>query len=138
MRGDGGAADVIPSQQSETRGEEEVVIAGLTYKPNTKDLRSPLVEEIVTGLAERGMDVSCFDSEAENEMIADYVDAPILQSLSLTEKDALVIPTPHDEILQLNLREAVEEMAENPVLIDVMGGFDKEVALEAGFDYWKL
>jgi len=136
--GDGGTTQVQGSPSNEQCLDAEVLIAGLTYKPNTNDLRSSQIEKIVSHLDKAGLHVTGFDPRVKKEVLDEQFNVPIMDSLSLQGKDALVVPTPHDEIRTLDLAEVAMEMAEDPVLVDVLGGFNKKEATNHGFDYWKL
>lgn len=115
-----------------------VLVAGLAYKPNTSDVRSSSVGAVVDRLRERGVEVVGADPRCDADTASRAFDIPVQEDLSVGGFDALVVPTPHDELRDLDLERVGAEMNDSPLLVDVKGAFDGDAAREAGFVYRRL
>lgn len=132
------AGDSARDADSGSVAGSRVLLLGLTYKPNTSDVRSPVLHSLVDHARDLGLELVGFDSHTDPERMAEKFDIPIQEVLSPSGFDALLVTTPHDELTNLDLAEMREAMNENPVIVDVMGAFDPDEVRERGFVYRRL
>ncbi|WP_395666673.1 UDP-glucose dehydrogenase family protein [Methylocella sp.] len=113
-----------------------IAMLGLTFKPNTDDMRDSPAISIVTALQDGGAVVKAFDPEGmeQAKLVLDgvtYCDDPY----SCCEgADALVIVTEWDEFRALDL-ERVKGLLTSPVMIDLRNIYDPVDMARKGFDY---
>ncbi|WP_137287831.1 nucleotide sugar dehydrogenase [Halorussus salinisoli] len=118
--------------------ESEVLILGLSYKPNVADIRTSEVQGVIDILREYDIDVSGHDPHADDDEMRDHFDIDIRDSLSFEGADCVLLATAHDSFEQLDLAAVSDAAADDPVLMDVNGVFDAETATDHGFIYRRL
>ncbi len=115
---------------------KKIAILGVTFKPNTDDMRDAPSLVIVPMLQERGASVRVYDPEGRKQ--AEPMLPGVLWcegSLAACEgADALVVLTEWNEFRALNLSAVRERMTGN-ILVDLRNVFTPNAALEAGFYY---
>ena len=113
-----------------------VAILGLTFKPNTDDMRDSPSLAIIPALQAMGATIRAFDPEGMKEA------AHLLQDVTFAEgpyeaatgADALVILTEWDQFRALDLTRIRGLMA-RPLLIDLRNVYRSYEAREDGFEY---
>jgi UDPglucose 6-dehydrogenase len=117
------------------RGKKAALL-GLTFKPNTDDMRDSPAIAIAQTLTDAGVDVSAFDPEGmdlarplmpEVGMCGDPYEA-------IRGADATVIVTEWDAFRALDLKR-VKELANAPVLVDLRNIYNPDDVRAAGFSY---
>jgi UDPglucose 6-dehydrogenase len=116
--------------------DKTVAILGVTFKPNTDDMRDAPSLVIVPMLQERGAAVRAFDPQGRKQ------GEPLLPGLIWCESaleavdgaDILVVVTEWNEFRALDLK-AVKERMRGNVLVDLRNVFPPELAEAAGFKY---
>ncbi|MCJ2180544.1 UDP-glucose dehydrogenase family protein [Novosphingobium album (ex Hu et al. 2023)] len=115
---------------------KRVAMLGLTFKPNTDDMRDSPAITIAQTLADAGVSVAAYDPEGmelakplmpEVEMVADPYAA-------IEDADAIAIVTEWDAFRALDL-DRVKGLAKAPVLVDLRNIYQPEMMREAGFSY---
>jgi UDPglucose 6-dehydrogenase len=113
-------------------------LLGLSFKPNTDDLRDAPSLQIAERLIQMGARVRAYDPISMDACREQNPDLRILycnDALSMAEHaDALVLITEWPEFGMLDLRELASRM-DHAVLIDGRNMFDAARAAAAGFDY---
>ena len=107
----------------------KVGILGLSFKPNTDDMRDAPSLDVITKLKEEGCDVHCYDPKAKSEHNNCKDPYEVCEN-----SDALLILTEWEEFGLLDLEKAREKM-KNGILIDGRNVFKPEEARKAGFIY---
>lgn len=119
--------------------ESRLVVLGLAYKPNVGDLRTSEIGGVITTLDEYGITCDGYDPLAPAERIKESFGIDPLSEMEFEGADGIVLATPHDVILNdLDLDAAREQLAENPVFVDVKGALETDAVEEAGYVYRKL
>jgi UDPglucose 6-dehydrogenase len=113
-----------------------VAVLGLTFKPNTDDMRESPSLEIIPGLQKAGATVRAFDPEgmAEARKLLDDVVWCDTAYECMGGADALAIVTEWNEFRALDLGR-VKRLMRQPVLIDLRNVYDAETMTAAGFTY---
>ena len=129
------ARKVIAACDGSVRGKR-IALLGLTFKPNTDDMRDAPSLAIVAGLQDAGARVSAHDPEGMSQaklMLTDvtYEDDPYVCA---TDADAVVIVTEWDAFRALDLRRLKEVMAK-PVMVDLRNVYRPAMLRDAGFHY---
>jgi UDPglucose 6-dehydrogenase len=118
---------------------KSVAVLGLTFKPNTDDMRDSASLEIVPGLQKRGATIRAFDPEGmeeakkllENVM---WCDGPYH---AMEGADVLLIITEWNAFRALDLAR-VKELMKRPVLVDLRNIYNPAELAHAGFDYFSI
>lgn len=120
-------------------GGKTVAVLGLTFKPNTDDMRDAPALDIIPRLQADGARVRAFDPAGMKEAQAllkdvDYADGPYQ---TLEGADAVVIITEWDEFRALDLRR-VKSLMNRPVMVDLRNIYPPTEMAEAGVDYHSI
>ncbi|WCS26422.1 UDP-glucose/GDP-mannose dehydrogenase family protein [Methylobacterium sp. NMS14P] len=132
------ARKVIEACGGTVRGRT-IAVLGLTFKPNTDDMRDSPALAIITGLQDAGATVRAFDPEGMPNAKAlmpdvDYVADPYSCA---DGADALVIVTEWDAFRALDLQ-AVKARLRSPVFVDLRNVYPPAEAERAGFSYTSI
>ena len=113
-----------------------IAVLGLTFKPNTDDMREAPSLAIVPRLLAAGATVKAFDPEgmAEARKLLPGVSWHDDAYQALEGADALVIVTEWNEFRALDVARVRDLMAA-PVMIDLRNVYDPQEMIAAGFDY---
>lgn len=107
----------------------KVGILGLSFKPNTDDMRDAPSLDIIKGLLAEGCEINCYDPQAKSEFNNCKDPYEVCEN-----SDALLVLTEWEEFASLDLRKA-RSLMKNGLLIDGRNIFNSEQANEAGFIY---
>ncbi|MGM0717703.1 MAG: nucleotide sugar dehydrogenase [Halobacteriota archaeon] len=118
--------------------ESRLLVLGLSYKANVDDVRNTKVDDLILELRQYDISIFGYDPQVDNELLRSKFDIPIYEELSFDGVDGLILTTSHDEFQSLSLEDAVSEMNEAPLLIDIEDMFDVEDAERNGFVYKQL
>lgn len=119
--------------------DSDIVVLGLAYKPNVGDLRTSEIGGVITTLEEYGVECTGYDPLAPDETIRESFGIEPLDEPDFEGADGIILATPHDDMVaELDLVAAKEQLADDPVLIDVKGVLDEDEATNAGYAYRKL
>lgn len=115
---------------------KRLAVLGLTFKPNTDDMREAPSLEIVPALRRAGATVRVYDPEGMNEArgLLDGVTWCDDAYGAMEGADALVIVTEWNEFRALDL-DRVRALLASPVLVDLRNIYDAAEMAAAGFDY---
>ncbi|WP_233879582.1 nucleotide sugar dehydrogenase [Virgibacillus halodenitrificans] len=141
----------------------KVAIFGVTFKENCPDVRNTKVVDVIKELEEYGIEVKVVDPVADKEDLWHEYRINLCSIGEIKEVDAVIFAVPHEEFKKISLKdlkmiygpgglitsEAVKEVAatseleigvdkENYVLIDIKAMFDRNIAEETGYNYWRL
>ena len=115
---------------------KKVALLGLTFKPNTDDMRDSPAIAIAQALQDAGVQVSAYDPEGMD------LAAALMPGVTMTHDpyaaiegaDAIAIVTEWDVFRALDLKR-VKQLANAPVLVDLRNIYRPEEVRNAGFDY---
>ncbi len=123
--------------------KKRISILGLTFKPNTDDMRDSPSLELIPALIKSGSLLNLYDPEGMNEakkyfkkykkQIKWFDDA----YTSMKSCDAVVILTEWNQFRALNLKK-VKEMLKTPILVDLRNIYNPKELLDYGFKYSSL
>lgn len=117
---------------------KKIGILGLSFKPNTSDVRESPAIDIAKALIGKGAELTAYDPEAIDEF------KRIVQSDNLTyaknpysaaeDADAVVLLTEWNEFRNLDL-ETLKSLMSSPTLFDLRNIYEPEIARSLGFTY---
>ena len=113
-----------------------VAILGLTFKPNTDDMRDSPSLDIIPALQAAGAKVRAYDPEGMDEarMMLDGIEYCDDAYDTLPNSDALVIITEWNVFRAMDMHR-VKNLLNSPVLVDMRNIYDPETMRELGFTY---
>jgi UDPglucose 6-dehydrogenase len=113
-----------------------VAILGLTFKPNTDDMRDSPSLAIIPALTGAGAKIQAYDPEGMNEakkMLSDVIFCEDAYA-TMEDADVLVIVTEWNEFRSLDL-ERVKSLLSQPILVDLRNIYAPGDVEKAGFSY---
>ena len=114
----------------------KVLIMGLTFKENVDDTRETPVVEVIKELQEFKCEVYGLDPFLGEKDIVNF-DIKIFNE-SVVGIDCVIVAVAHDQFKTMTLDRMKGFMAQDPILIDVRGMFERREAEEKGFHYLTL
>jgi UDPglucose 6-dehydrogenase len=116
--------------------DKTIGILGISFKPNTDDIRDAAAIEIIHLLQNEGAHIRAYDPQAMENA------AKILKNVTLCENpyqvaekaDALVLATEWNEFKQLDFSK-IKELMKQPVILDGRNAWDAETMKDLGFTY---
>jgi len=118
---------------------KKFAIWGLSFKPNTDDLREAPSRVLIESIFEHGGTVRAYDPVAMNEMRHFYPDEKRLELVGTAQDtvegtDALLINTEWREFRSPNF-DALKKGLKNPVIIDGRNLYEPQQMIDLGFSY---
>lgn len=129
--------DSIDAYFSNDLKGKTIALWGLSFKPNTDDMREAPSIVLVNELLSRGAKVQAFDPEAMEEAkhsLGDTISYMSHRDECLSGADALIIATEWNEFSNPNFSKIKSELS-SPVIFDGRNMFDLDVMEKHGFDY---
>jgi len=114
-----------------------IAALGLTFKPNTDDMREAPSLDIIPALQEAGAAVRAFDPEGMDEAKKHLTDVTFCANAyeAIEGADAVVIITEWNEFRALDL-ERTKALLKAPVMVDLRNIYDYDQMARYGFDYY--
>jgi UDPglucose 6-dehydrogenase len=116
-----------------------VAVLGVTFKPNTDDMRESPTLAIIPALQQAGATVRAFDPQGMREaaLLLDGVDWCADAYAAMDGADCLTIITEWNEFRALDLAR-VKSLLKAPVMVDFRNIYKPAEMLEAGFSYFSI
>ena len=113
-----------------------VGVLGLSFKPETDDMRDAPSVDIIHEMQRRGAHVRAFDPVAMSKAAADLPDVVLCKSAYETCEgaEALVLVTEWNQFRMLDL-ERIRRTLRHPVVVDLRNVYHPGAMREAGFHY---
>ena len=129
---------VVAAMGGDVRGKT-VAVLGLTFKPNTDDMRDSPAIAVVQTLQDAGAVVQAFDPEGmeQAEKLLDGVLYKPGPYETMDGADALVIVTEWDAFRALDLSR-VKGLLRAPIIVDLRNIYPRDTVEAAGFTYYAV
>jgi UDPglucose 6-dehydrogenase len=118
--------------------EKKIAVWGLTFKPDTDDVRSSVAIELINDLLREGAQVTAYDPKGMEKAVEwKMVEGARLVGSALEAVDgaeALVLATEWKEFVNVDLREVKKRMV-TPMIFDGRNLFDPATMKDLGFTY---
>jgi UDPglucose 6-dehydrogenase len=114
-----------------------VALLGLSFKPETDDMRESVAIPLVRRLVEAGVSVRAYDPVAMNNaraMLPDAVEYCSDSYDAATGADVLVIVTEWNQFRSLDL-DRIRSVLAHPLVVDLRNVYQPEKMRESGFEY---
>jgi UDPglucose 6-dehydrogenase len=132
------ARRIVAACGGSVRGKT-VAVLGVTFKPNTDDMRDAPSLTIVPALQDAGAAIRVYDPQGRHQgeaMLPDvqWCDEPYQ---AMDGADAAVLLTEWNELRALDLRR-VKALLKQPVFVDLRNVYPLAEMRDAGIDYWSV
>jgi UDPglucose 6-dehydrogenase len=121
--------------------EKRIAVWGLTFKPDTDDVRSSVAIELVEQLLREGAHVVAYDPKGMHKArtIKAIADAEFASSAleAVTDAEALIIATDWNEFANVDLAELKDKMR-TPIVFDGRNLLGPETMRQFGFHYYSI
>jgi len=116
--------------------DKKIAVLGLTFKPNTDDMRESPSLDILPELVAAGGSIKAYDPEGMNEACKFLENIEFCESsyATLEDADALVIITEWNEFRALDFKR-VKELMKTPIIVDLRNIYDPHDMSLNGFTY---
>ena len=125
----------IESLVGDLKGKR-IGVLGLSFKPETDDMRESPAIDIVKEMVSRGADVTAYDPVAMDEAKHDLPDIKYAENEyeAIENADALVIITEWNQFRALDMKK-VKELLKTPRIADLRNIYEPEHMRQLGFEY---
>ncbi len=108
----------------------KILILGISYKPNVKDIQLSPAEVIISELQKLGTEIKIFDPYFKNTSVYGIETANNLDEV-ISEVDAAIIVTAHNEFQNIEPEYFTSTM-KSPIVVDTRGVIDIHAAKKSG------
>jgi UDPglucose 6-dehydrogenase len=134
--------DKVVARFGDSLAGRRFAIWGLSFKPDTDDMREAPSRVVIEGLLARGATVAAYDPVALDAAYAIYRAEPrvnlcVLAQTALTGADALLIVTEWKEFRSPDF-DAIRAELRQPVVFDGRNLYDPEMLADAGIEYYPI
>ena len=114
-------------------------VLGLSFKPETDDIRDAPAMDIIAQLQKRGASVRCFDPEAMSAASKELEDVTFCKDAydACQGADGVILVTEWNEFRALDLPR-LRELLNEPILIDLRNVYEPNAVADAGFAYYSV
>lgn len=124
---------------SEVNGKLKIILFGITFKENIKDIRNSKVVDLYNYLKQYGVDVLVYDPVADREEVYKEYNIEMIEYKDIKDMDAAVFCIAHDNFRKIDVLSLKSKFRNRyPYIFDVKGIFEKKYVEKAGFSYWRL
>ncbi|NPB07796.1 MAG: UDP-glucose/GDP-mannose dehydrogenase family protein [Aquificae bacterium] len=121
---------------------KKVALWGLSFKPNTDDIREAPSLKIIEKLLKEGAFIRAYDPKATENVKKIFVEGEDLRYLNdkyeaVKGAEALLIVTEWEEFRKANLQK-VKKLMELPIIVDGRNIYDPEEVRSLGFEYYSV
>ena len=115
-----------------------VNVLGLTFKENCADIRNSKVVDIISELAQFGVETHVHDPNADGYAALHEYDVRLRAWEDLPAADAMILAVAHRDFLSLSASTLMEKIVRGGCFIDVKSAFDPVEFRRAGLHVWRL
>jgi len=126
----------VKSVLKDLRGKK-IAVLGLSFKPETDDMREAPSIYIINGLKKLGARVLAYDPVSELKAKQKIKGVAFCRNIyeSITDVDALIIASEWNEFRDLDLKKVKSKM-KRPIIFDGRNIYDPNKLREMGFEYF--
>ena len=116
----------------------KVLVLGITFKENVRDVRNSKVVDLIRELEEYGIEVSVYDPLAHPEDVELLYKKTLLKSMDENAPyDAIVFAVRHNQFLDID-KDSLQRLLKNKSVIIDIKGILSENKIPKGSIYWRL
>ncbi len=124
---------------SKIKKNSTISFLGLSFKPNTDDVRDSTSMKIISKLIEQGYKIQCYDPEAMSSAKKENYNLIFFNSAYETCQgaSAIIIGTEWNEFRALNF-EKISKILKEKIIFDLRNIYNPEDLKEIGFEYYGI
>jgi UDPglucose 6-dehydrogenase len=128
-------AKITKALDGDVRGRM-IGILGLSFKPETDDIRDSPALDIIRGLQKMGARTQAYDPQAMEEASALFPDLVTCEDAyeAARDADALVLATEWNQFRMLDMMR-IKSLLKRPLIVDLRNIYEPKPMREAGFEY---
>ncbi|HEY5752125.1 MAG TPA: UDP-glucose/GDP-mannose dehydrogenase family protein [Chthoniobacterales bacterium] len=123
--------------------DKKIAVWGMTFKPDTDDVRSSVPIELINKLVAEGAQVTAYDPKGAEKAVEWKLIDPAKVTIApsplaaVVDAEALILATEWKEFLNVDF-DAVKAKMHTPLIFDGRNLFDPETMRELGFTYHSI
>ena len=116
-----------------------IALLGLSFKPNTDDIRESTSLKIAKYLSEKGISINCYDPASMSNAKNKYSSLRYFDSAyeACDKVDAIIIGTEWNEFRALNFSK-IRKIVKKPVIFDLRNIYRASEIKNKGFEYYGI
>ncbi len=116
---------------------KQVAVLGLSFKPNTNDMRYAPSLEVIPFLTKNGAKVMAYDPKAMDEAILHFPGISLAQDpyQACSGAEVIILLIEWEELTQLDLHKLKDISKQDCVFIDTRNQYSQKRMTDAGFTY---
>ncbi len=132
-------ADRIVAAAGGSLKDKKVAVLGLTFKPNTDDMREAPSLDIIPALLKAGAAVCAYDPEGmdEAEKLLPGISWAQTPYEAMKGADLVALLTEWNQFRALDL-DQVKTLLQQPIIVDLRNVYNVKDMVDAGFDYFSI
>ena len=120
--------------------EKVIGVLGLSFKPNTDDIREAPAIEVIHLLQNEGAKIQAYDPQAMENVSEELHHVKLCENAYQVAEgaDALLLATEWNEFKQLDFKKIKALMGESKIIMDSRNLWDPDRLTEMGFNYFAV
>ena len=116
-----------------SKGTKSVLIMGMTFKENVKDIRNSKSFDLKKSLENYGLDVETWDPVVDKSDLITYI-----KEQPEKKYDAIVLAVPHDQFVSMFNHVEAELLTDSGIVMDIKGVWRSKFKARLGEKYFTL
>jgi UDP-N-acetyl-D-glucosamine/UDP-N-acetyl-D-galactosamine dehydrogenase len=108
----------LKKKHNSIKRKKKILIMGLTFKENVKDIRNSKSFEVVNLLIKKGFNVECYDKNVIADEIKNFKKIILIRKLKRKYYDGVFILVPHKHIKDIGINKISELIKKEGTIID--------------------
>ena len=118
--------------------DSRILILGLAFKENVRDIRNSKVSDIINELKEYDIEVMVHDPLADPTEVKEVYGIELADIEQCNGLEGIILAVAHDAYRELTPEKILEISNSRPIVIDVKSFFNRRELEESGIRYWSL
>ena len=118
--------------------DSRILILGLAFKENVRDIRNSKVSDIINELKEYDIEVMVHDPLADPTEVKEVYGIELADIEQCNGLEGIILAVAHDAYRELTPEKILEISNNRPIVIDVKSFFNRRELEESGIRYWSL
>ena len=128
---------IVDKIEKNTKKNSSLTILGLSFKPNTDDIRESTSVKIANLLHNRGYQIKCYDPEAMENVKNEKYNFHFYDTAieACRDTNAIIIGTEWNEFRALNLNN-IGKIVNEKIIFDLRNIYNKDEVIKIGYKYY--
>ena len=128
---------IVDKIEKNTKKNSSLTILGLSFKPNTDDIRESTSIKIANLLNDKGYQIKCYDPEAMENVKNEKYNFHFYNTAieACRDTNAIIIGTEWNEFRALNLND-IGKIVNEKIIFDLRNIYNKDEVIKIGYKYY--